>query len=423
MSITNNTAKDWSRVNLSDCLEEVAARNVKREPLPVLSVTNKAGFVLQSETFGRELHSADTSHYRVVSRGEFGYNPARINVGSIARLTQFDRGLLSPMYVVFRASRRLAPAFLEHYVQTERFSRQVEKNVAGSVRQTLNFSAFQHFDLAIPDSLTEQSTIAHVLSTVDTALDEVEKLIHKLRRVRGGLIQDLLTRGIDEKGTVRDEKTHEFVASPLGRVPKGWSVDTLANVAVRITVGLATSVTKYYREKGVPIIRNQNIRKGYFDGSELMFLEPTFASRFPSKRVINGDVLICRTGANVGDACVVPDEHAGSHTFTTLIVSPQNNRLDPMFLVQYMNSQLGIRELNYVLVGAGKNNLNAGHVADIRLLLPSVAEQRRICSELSVVESSIQQEENVRNKLVLVKRGLMEDLLGGKVRVNRLMKQ
>jgi type I restriction enzyme S subunit len=416
MSSTNNIehcARDWSRVNLSDCLEEVSTRNARRERLPVLSVTNKSGFVLQSETFGRELHSADTSHYRIVSRGEFGYNPARINVGSIGRLMQFDRGLLSPMYVVFRTSNRLAPDFLEHYVQTERFLRQVEKNAEGSVRQTLNFSAFRHFELALPDSLAEQSTIADVLTTVDRALGDAYKLINKLRRMRNGLTQDLLTRGIDDNGDVRTEKGHNFVNSPLGAVPKEWSIDTLDNATARITVGLATSVTKYYRERGVPLIRNQNIRKGFFDGSELMFLDPAFASRFPGKQLTKGDVLICRTGANVGDTCLVPDEYVGSQTFTTLIVSPRNNRLDPAFLVQYMNSQLGARELNYVLVGAGKNNLNAGHVARVRLLLPSVAEQRSICSALSVIENSIQEEERFRSKLLLVKRGLMEDLLGG----------
>ena len=76
---------------------------------------------------------------------------------------------------------------------------------------------------------TEQSKIAEILSTVDQAIDQTEALIAKQQRIKTGLMQDLLTRGIDENGNLRSEETHEFKDSPLGRIPVEWEVKTIGN--------------------------------------------------------------------------------------------------------------------------------------------------------------------------------------------------
>ena len=84
--------------------------------------------------------------------------------------------------------------------------------------------------------LGEQAKIAEVLSTVDRAIEQTETLIGKQQRIKTGLIQDLLTRGIDEHGNLRSEQTHEFKDSPLGRIPVEWDVATVDQIA-SITTG------------------------------------------------------------------------------------------------------------------------------------------------------------------------------------------
>jgi type I restriction enzyme S subunit len=78
--------------------------------------------------------------------------------------------------------------------------------------------------------LPEQRKIAQILETVDNAIEKTEKIIEKYKRIKQGLMQDLLTKGIDEKGNIRSEKTHKFKDSPLGRIPEEWEVVRLGEV-------------------------------------------------------------------------------------------------------------------------------------------------------------------------------------------------
>jgi type I restriction enzyme S subunit len=118
----------------------------------------------------------------------------------------------------------------------------------------------------------------------------------------------------------------------VGIIPQEWEVFYLNQVCERISVGLATSVTKYYRDSGVPIIRNLNIKDGYFDSKDMLFLEPEFAKQNLTKAANAYDVLTVHTGSNLGLTCVLPPEFNNSQTFTTLITTPQKNKLDSFFL-------------------------------------------------------------------------------------------
>lgn len=90
-----------------------------------------------------------------------------------------------------------------------------------------------------------------MLSTVDQAIEQTEELIAKQQRIKTGLMQDLLTRGIDEDGNLRSEETHEFKDSPLGRIPVEWEVEKLEELTIKIGDGMHTTPiysanTNYY---------------------------------------------------------------------------------------------------------------------------------------------------------------------------------
>lgn len=76
----------------------------------------------------------------------------------------------------------------------------------------------------LPPQLPEQEKIAEVLSTLDLAIEQTEAFIAKQQRIKTGLMQDLLTFGLDEHGNIRSEATHAFKDSPLGRIPVEWVV-------------------------------------------------------------------------------------------------------------------------------------------------------------------------------------------------------
>ena len=121
------------------------------EDLKVLSVSNRYGFIEQSEQFeDLTVASEDTSNYKIVSLNDFAYNPARINVGSVARLKYFDKGIVSPMYICFHCKDNVRPEFLEHFFSTKFFYLEMEKRLEGSVRMCLSFEGMCNFPIHIP---------------------------------------------------------------------------------------------------------------------------------------------------------------------------------------------------------------------------------------------------------------------------------
>jgi type I restriction enzyme, S subunit len=280
-----------------------------------------------------------------------------------------------------------------------------------------------NIELSLPDNKKEQEQIADVLSTIDRAIAQTEAIIAKQQRIKTGLMQDLLTKGIDENGNIRSEATHEFKDSAIGRIPEEWNMSSLAECSHRVVVGLASSTTHAYRDVGIPMIRNQNIRKGYFDDRDILYLDANFVALFPNKATQERDVITVRTGANVGDTAIVPKKYVGSPTFTTLITSTKKDILLPEYLVWYVESQLGKSELNRILVGGGKENLNVGQLIKFRVTLPPIEEQKLVVKHLQVIQSQLIEEQITLAKRKKVKTGLMQGLLTGKVRVTNLLKE
>ena len=108
---------------------------------------------------------------------------------------------------------------------------------AGGGRAGLTKTILEQLPLPLPAAVTEQSKIAEVLSTIDRAIERTEAVTAKHQRIKIGLMQDLLTRGIDEHGNLRSEQTHEFKASSLGWIPMEWGGDnTRGNAETRTRV-------------------------------------------------------------------------------------------------------------------------------------------------------------------------------------------
>jgi type I restriction enzyme S subunit len=360
-----------------------------------------------AETTGREV---------ILQGGEIVLLWDGSNAGEFFRA---NSGVLSStMVVLFFSPHEIKPDYL--FYDLKRFEPILKGKTAGSGIPHVDKEILLSHEI-LEREPGEQDVVANVLRSFDQMIDATEVTIAKHRQIKAGLVHDLLSRGVDGNGRLRDPATDAFKPSSLGGIPAEWSVSTLSECTSRITVGLATSVTKYYRNKGVPIIRNLNIRNGFLDDSELLYLDPAFAARFATKSVQYRDVITCRTGANVGDTCLVPQRLANSQTFTTLITTTKKEKLVPDFLVDYLASEQGQRELRNVLVGAGKDNLNAGQRREVRVPLPDPKEQGYIHSIIQSANDSINQQELWRDKLLALRTGLMQDLLTGRVSVAPLL--
>lgn len=158
----------------------------------VLSVTNTRGFILQEEQFDKIVASNDTSNYKVVRRGEFAYNPSRVNVGSLAMLTEYDEGILSPMYIVFKANENIDKTFLLQCLQSWWFRGHIPAYTQGSVRDSLSFDGLCSMKFYIP-TLQEQKAISSILEHADKEIELAKEKLVRLQEEKRGLMQQLLT--------------------------------------------------------------------------------------------------------------------------------------------------------------------------------------------------------------------------------------
>lgn len=180
-------------VHIRDFAFEVSTRNNGTAIDLVLSVTNNRGFVLPSDQFERRVASSDLSNYKIAKHGQYAYNPSRINVGSIARLDGWDKGVLSPMYVVFELNeKKVNSDYFLHWLESHEGKEHIRNSAQGSVRETVSFTDFGAISFPLP-SINEQGKIAAVLNTARNEIDLIKRQLEACRQQKRGLMQKLLT--------------------------------------------------------------------------------------------------------------------------------------------------------------------------------------------------------------------------------------
>lgn len=158
----------------------------------VLSVSNKYGFINQSEQFeDRNVASDDVRNYKIVHRGDFAYNPARINVGSIAMLKRFNSGIVSPMYICFRINASIVdPSYFELFLQSRAFKDEMEIRLEGSVRRCLSFDAMCEIHIPCPN-IIEQCTIAEQIGKISSKIELEESLLTAYANQKDWLLKQM----------------------------------------------------------------------------------------------------------------------------------------------------------------------------------------------------------------------------------------
>lgn len=175
---------------IEELIEQVSERN-KSDNYPVLSVNNRLGFIEQADQFeDRMVASEDTSSYKLVSIDDFAYNPARINVGSIARLKDRTHGIVSPMYVCFHTKQTLLPEYIEYFFDTIYFKHEMFKRLEGSVRLCLSFEGLCNISISVP-TVDEQRKISIRLTTIEQKIQLESKILETYKVQKLYLLQQM----------------------------------------------------------------------------------------------------------------------------------------------------------------------------------------------------------------------------------------
>lgn len=296
-------------------------------------------------------------------------------------------------------------------------------NASGSTRFGLSISAIENLEIPLAPR-PEQTKIAEILSTVDRAIAQTEALISKQQRIKAGLMQDLLTRGIDEHGNLRSEQTHQFKDSPLGRIPREWKVTRIDTIA-KVTYGISDAID-VMNTTGVPTITLPCVASnGQLDvnPSKLAFTDPKAVKDRDLLR--KGDLLFnWRNGSqdHLGKTAYFDVDGLYTHVGFLLRIRVYPELCDSRFLWFLIND---IKAKGYFFNAKIQvnNTFNSNELNSVSLAIPTIPEQCAIRDHLASIENATAGTLRQLAKLHALKTGLMQDLLTGKRRVTALLSE
>ncbi len=208
-----------------------------------------------------------------------------------------------------------------------------------------------------------------------------------------------------------------FKQTEVGVIPEDWEVPFLHELSERIMVGIASAATHAYRERGVVMFRNQNIKPNKLDDSDVLYIDADYETTYKNKRLKYGDLLTARTGYP-GTTSLVPEQYEGAQSFTTLITRPRRTSVDSSYLCFFINSEAGQAYFIQTQIGGGQKNVNASSLKQLYVVLPpTLAEQEAIAEALSDADALIESLEQLLTKKRQIKQGAMQELLTGKKRL------
>ena len=294
--------------------------------------------------------------------------------------------------------------FLFYILSSNQIQSYFNKELTGSTIKNLSLKTIRSTLISLPP-LREQQKIASILSTVDEQIDDTVQLIEKTKVLKKGLMQQLLTNGIGHT---------EFKQTELGEIPVAWRIYPLKEIG---TFSKGKGIAKKdLSVNGHPCILYGQLYTKYKERIDKIISFTEVEIKNPIVGMKN-DLLIPSSGETAIDIAT-----ASSLNVDNIYIGGDINLFRPHLKVDsnYLSYQINSvrkRELAKLAQGSSVYHLYASSLEDFKVAIPSLEEQQKIASILSTVDEQIETYEQQRQIYEGLKKGLMQQLLTGKVRV------
>lgn len=329
------------------------------------------------------------------------------------------------LFLLRGAAAKITQEYLYYTLLSEYGQTIIRNRISGSAQPGLKSGFINNFPIDLPEATDEQEEIGEVLGTLDRAIEQTEALIAKQQRIKTGLMQDLLTKGIDEHGNIRSEATHAFKDSPLGRIPVEWDTVAMADIlAEKPKNGYSPQESESFT--GTLMLGLGCLSANGFIPSQLKNA-PTGDARVSGALLQDGDFLISRSNTRdlvglvgiyreIGAPCVYPD---------LMVRLRFDNSVFPVFMEYAFNHHILRSQVTNAAVGTSGSmvKINSQVIRGCLFMRPPRDEQLVIVERLESVSAAIGKLRQQMTKLFAIKGGLMHDLLTGERRVTLLLAQ
>lgn len=400
----------WEVKKLGEVFKKINIKNKDKLITQVLTNSAQYGVIAQEEFFDKSIATKENINtYYILNIDDFIYNP-RISkfapAGPISR-NKYKIGCVSPLYTVFKMTANYNIDFYELYFKSNIWNRQAY-NIAnfGARFDRMNITDIDFFNMPIPvPPLAEQEKIAEILSLWDKAIEQTKELIAYKEKQKKGLMQNLLTG---------KKRLHGFNDK--------WKTYKLGEVAE--TYGGLTNKTKNdFGNEGNKYISYLEIYQNYY------LKKPTnnyviIKNNEKQTELKYGDILFTLSSEipeEVGISCVIlfePREKIYLNSFSFCLRLKENNILHPLFSAYIFRAEHLRQSINKFAQGATRYNLSKANFLKLNITIPtSLDEQKAIADILCKADEEIELLNKQLDLYTEQKKGLMQNLLTGKVRV------
>lgn len=322
-------------------------------------------------------------------------------------------GICSTDILVFRSTNRCQSDFLKYLIHSDEFIDHAKSTTSGVQHPRTSWSSLKEFHLSLPP-LPEQKKIAHILSTVQQAIEAQERIIQTTSELKKALMHKLFTEGL------RNEPQKQ---SEIGPVPESWEVVPLNECAV-VQTGIAKG-RKVDSEIAieVPYLRVANVQDGYLDLTEMktITIRQSEQQRYALQ---DGDVVLTEGGDfdKLGRGFIWHGQVEGCvHQNHVFAVRPDTQRISSEFFAYQSQSPYG---KTYFLSVAHKTTnlacINTTKLKGFPVLLPSKGEQQEIVDACQCIDRKIQTTRTKLSTLQDLFRTVLHELMTAKTRVRDL---
>jgi len=288
--------------------------------------------------------------------------------------------------------------------------------VSGSAQPQVVIQDLENIELYYPESKPEQTRIAQILSTIDRAIAQTEALIAKYQRIKTGLMQDLLTRGIDEYGRIRSKATHRFVVKNGIEVPEEWEVEPASNLLYVLNGGTpSTSVKEYWENGSIPWLSVDDFN----NGQRYVFTTSKHITKAglvnSATQILSKNSIIISARGTVGVISQLARDMSFNQSCYGL-TSKDAHVISNDYLYYILKQVFTFGKV--AKSGSVFDTITRKTFDEILIPYPNKqSEINKIVDILSLYDKLLLQQKENHSKLISLKTGLMQDLLSGRVRV------
>ena len=223
---------EWKENPLNQLVERVTRKNKNEESKVALTISAQYGLVDQEAFFNNKVASSDLSHYYLLYKGEYAYNKSYSSGypwGTVKRLNQYDKGVVSTLYICFRPLDTVDSDFIGHYFESSKWHKGVSEIAVEGARNhgLLNIGVKDFFSTThfVP-SLDEQKKITKVLSLIDDRIVTQNKIIEDLKKLKSAIIDKVFCLPSENSPHIR-----------LGNFCDDWKIVRLSEICNKISSG------------------------------------------------------------------------------------------------------------------------------------------------------------------------------------------